>query len=334
MSRKFDGSPIARHLLFVMKDGATVIQWDAEHVQDMFSGVQRTFRDQDYGHAITDAELEQLIEAGRVSHYDRGYVWVHSLPEGDRFSRFQIREETSGRVRAYYLNTTLSSQQLEPVMQRLHELDLHKKYAAHEQGGLVAILRQDGQPFHRLADAEAAQNVLRRAAPQLLQDAAVAYIESDVFAAPPGDDLDSVDVLDLETLIASQTQRFADSGRLVVGVDRDPDFIRKTERILQEMGVEYVAVNTGLDALHTIEDMEPDLVLMDLVMPDMHAWEILSRMRANQALSKIPVIIISEFSSHTDQVFALSVAKVHDYLVKPIAPGQLRQSVWTALKGR
>jgi len=331
---KYDGSPIARHLMFVLRDGSTAIQWDADHVQDIFSGKQRPFQDQDYGHAISDEELDQLKDAGRVSHFDRGYVWVHALPEGERFSRFRIREETAGRIRAYYLNTTLSSQQLDQVVQRLHELDLDKKYTARDEGGLVAIVSQDGRPFDRLADAEAAQNTLRRAAPQLLADAAVAFMESSKLSAPPGDDLDEVPVLDLETLIASQTQRFTNVRKLVVGVDRDPELLRRIEKTLLDMGVEFMAASSAQEALYTIEDLEPDLVLMNLVMPDMHAWQVNSRMRANQALSRIPVIIISEHDSQTDQVFAVSVAKVHDYLVKPISPGQLRQSVWTALKGR
>jgi DNA-binding response OmpR family regulator len=78
------------------------------------------------------------------------------------------------------------------------------------------------------------------------------------------------------------------------------------------MGVEFVDASSGQEALYTIEDLEPDLVLSEPGHADMHAWQVISRMRANQALTRTPVIIISEMDSQTDQVFAVSVAKVHD----------------------
>mgnify|MGYP005837109231 CR=1 FL=1 len=334
MTRKLDGSPIPRHLIFVLRDGSFVVQWDAEHVQDMFTGTQRPFRDAEYGHAITDFELETLRDSGRVAHFDRAYVWLHALPEGERFAKFRTREKVSGRVKRFYLNTTLPGEYLQQVQSRLQELGLQKWYTAREQSGLVAIVKQDGRPFTRLAEAEAAQNMLRRAAPQLLKDAAVAFMEFNTHRAPPGDDFNTVDVLDLDTLIASQTQTFTHEHKIVVGVDQDEDFLSETAEIMNALGVEFFPVTTGQKALHTIEDLEPDLVLMDLVLPDTHAWEILAKMKANQALAKIPVIIVSALGTQADQVFALTVAKVSDYLVKPVAPGRLRQSVWAALKSR
>ncbi len=334
MTRTYDGSPVARHLVFVLQNGAFVVQWDTDHIQDILTGLQHQFQDKDYGHAITDFELEQLRDAGRVANFNRSYVWLHALPEGQRFSRFQVRQETAGRIRQYYLNTTLPGQYLKHVQQRLQELGLSKQYMARDEGGLVAIMQQDGEPFNRLAEAEVAQNVLRRAAPQFLQDAAVAFMEFNTHSVPPGDTFDEVNVLDFETLVASQTETLANEGRVVVGVDRDEDFLQTAKKMMDTLGVEFVAMTSGRQALHTIEDLEPDLVLMDLVLSDSHAWEILAKMKANQALVNIPVIIVSGLGSQADQVFALTVAKAHDYLVKPVAPGRLRQSVWTALKAR
>lgn len=334
MTRSYEGSPVARHLVFVLQNGAFVVQWDAEHIQDLLTGLQHAFQDKDYGHAITDYELDQLRDAGRVSNYNRSYVWLHALPEGQRFSRFQVRQETAGRTRQYYLNTTLPGHYLTHVQQRLHELGLNKQYAARDEGGLVAIMQQDGEPFNRLAEAEAAQNMLRRAAPQFLQDAAVAFMEFNTHSAPPGSSFEEINVLDFETLVASQTETLANEGRVIVGVDRDEEFLELTRQMANKLGAEFVPVTSGREALHTIEDLEPDLVLMDLVLADSHAWEILAKMKANQALVNIPVIIVSGLGSQADQVFALTVAKAHDYLVKPVSPGRLRQSIWMALKAR
>ncbi len=329
-----DGTPIVRHLVFVLNDGTFVVQWENDHVQDIFSGRILPFEDRLYGHAITDPELDRLRDAGRVAGYDRSYVWLYPLPEGERFERFTVREDSDGRARHYYLSTTLPVEHLEAVRQHLRELGLDAQYSAHEQGEIVAIMNREGQPFARLADAENAYNALRRAASDLLQDAAVAFVEYKASSHPPGEDLDQVDVLDLDSLIASQTRKISGGRRTIVGIDQDEDFLAATAEVIAALGAEFVPLTSGQEALHMIEDLEPDLVIMELVLPDAHAWQILARMRANQALAAIPVIIVSAVGSPADQVFALTVARVHDYLVKPVGPKELRKSIWTAVHDR
>ncbi len=333
MTRHYDGAPVARHLVFILRDGTYVVQWDTGRVQDLLSGRLLPYQDGDYGHPVSDSDLERLREAGRVSHYDRAYVWLHALPEAQRFSQFSVREETTGRTRYFYINTILPDTELARVEHSLHELGLHTRFKACEQGGLVAIMNQDGQPFSRLGDAENAQNVLRQTAPQLLQDATVAFVEFDTRQVISGNERSHIEVPDLDTLIASQTQRIADENRTVVGIDSDEEFLALAAETMRDLGVAFVAVGTGgLDGLTMIEDLVPDLVVMSLTMPDIHAWQILARMRANQTLAKIPVIIVSGHGAQSDQIFALTVAKVHDFLVKPVAPSELRRSVWMALR--
>lgn len=335
MSHHPDGTPIVRHLLFVLNDGTFVVQWENEIVQDIFTGRILPFEDRLYGHAITDPELDRLRAAGRVAGYDRSYVWLYPLPEGERFDRFAVREDTNdGRTRHYYLNTTLPVDHLDQVRRHLHELGLDAQYSAREQGEIVAIMNREGQPFSRLADAENAYNALQRAASDLLGDAAVAFVEYKAHSHRPGEIPTEADVLDLDTLIASQTRRITGSGRTVIGIDQDEAFLTTTAEVIQDLGAEFVPLTSGQEALHIIEDLEPDLVIMELVLPDAHAWQILSRMRANQALAAIPVIISSAVGSSADQVFALTVARVHDYLVKPVSPGELRKSIWTAIQKR
>ncbi|NPV68983.1 MAG: response regulator [Anaerolineae bacterium] len=335
MTRHYDGAPIARHLVFILRDGTFVVQWDADRVQDLLSGRLLPFQDSDYGHPVSDADLERLREAGRVSHFDRAYVWLHALPEQQRFSEFSVREETTGRTRYFYVNTILPESELARIEHSLQELGLHTRFRACEQGGLVAIMNQDGQPFSHLSDAEYAQDLLRQAAPQLLQDATVAFVEFDTRRVISRDDRNRIAVADLDTLIASQTERIADPDRTVVGIDNDEEFLSLAAATMRDLGVAFVPVATsGQDGLVTVEDLVPDLVVMSLVMPDIHAWQILARMRANQALAHIPVIIVSAQGTQSDQIFALTVAKVHDFLPKPVAPSELRRSVWMALHPR
>lgn len=333
MARQFDGSPIARHLVFVLQSGQIVIQWDEAQVQDVFSDKLLPFGDKDYGHAITDSELDQLQEAGRISHYDRAFVWMHALPEKERFNAFNTNRATHIQ-RKYYLNTTLPGYLLRIIQERLVALKMHHRFVAEEQNGLVAILNEDGQPFERIADAENAQNLLRRSEPQYLGDAAVAFIEEKTNAVPQGEHLDDVDVMDLNSLIASQTKPLNQPDKLIIAIDNDEAFLDQCAEVAATMGIEFMPITSGSDALHIIEDMEPEVVLMELIMDGHHAWDTVAVMRANQALESIPIIITSALASQSDQVFALTVARVNDFLVKPVPLGLLRKSIWSALQNR
>jgi DNA-binding response OmpR family regulator len=84
----------------------------------------------------------------------------------------------------------------------------------------------------------------------------------------------------------------------------------------------------GLDAIHA---HQPDLVILDLMLPDMNGWEVFVAMRAAPATAEIPVIILSSAGTRHDRSFSLQVAQVHDYLVKPCLPSRLRASVASAL---
>jgi CheY-like chemotaxis protein len=72
---------------------------------------------------------------------------------------------------------------------------------------------------------------------------------------------------------------------------------------------------------------------MELQLPDMHGYELIAKVREIGSSTPIHVIVLAEaHATEADQVFALTIAKVDSYLVKPIKLPQLRQNIWTALK--
>jgi two-component system, OmpR family, response regulator VicR len=71
----------------------------------------------------------------------------------------------------------------------------------------------------------------------------------------------------------------------------------------------------------------PDLVLLDLMMPDMDGWEVYRHMKANKELANIPVIIVTAKAQSIDKALGLKVAKVDDYITKPFGPQELLESV-------
>lgn len=113
----------------------------------------------------------------------------------------------------------------------------------------------------------------------------------------------------------------------VVCVEDEPEMIDLVRLILAKEGFEVVGVAGGLEGLETIERLQPDLVLLDLMMPDMDGWEVYRRMKGNPATSSIPVIVVTAKAQSIDKVLGLQVAKVDDYITKPFGPAQLLKSV-------
>ncbi len=117
-------------------------------------------------------------------------------------------------------------------------------------------------------------------------------------------------------------------------VEDDADFRTLVRMILSSDDLEMIPVGEGTSAMEAIRQHQPDVVILDLMLPDMNGWEIFMAMRSEAASADIPVIILSCIGTRHDRSFGLQVARVHDYLVKPCLPSRLRASVASALEGR
>lgn len=119
----------------------------------------------------------------------------------------------------------------------------------------------------------------------------------------------------------------------IIVVDDDDDFVSLVRLIFPDSDFELLSAATGGAGLDTIRANAPDVVILDLMLPDMHGWDVYMRMQAEAETQKIPVIVLTAHGTRHDRNFSLQVAHVHDYLMKPCLPSQLRHSVQTALSG-
>jgi two-component system response regulator VicR len=117
-----------------------------------------------------------------------------------------------------------------------------------------------------------------------------------------------------------QTQR-------VVVIEDDPEMIELVKLILTKEGFQVSGATGGKDGLKIIEQFKPDIVLLDLMMPDMDGWEVYQSMKTNEGMKTIPVIIITAKAQSIDKVLGLHIAKVDDYITKPFSPSELASSV-------
>jgi DNA-binding response OmpR family regulator len=97
--------------------------------------------------------------------------------------------------------------------------------------------------------------------------------------------------------------------------------------ILGQKGYEVVGAIGGHEGLTMVREDLPDLVLLDLMMPDMDGWEVFQQMRAEEATREIPVIVITAKAQSIDKILGLNIAKVDDYISKPFSPQELIDSV-------
>ncbi|HSR48213.1 MAG TPA: response regulator [Anaerolineales bacterium] len=113
----------------------------------------------------------------------------------------------------------------------------------------------------------------------------------------------------------------------VVCIEDEPEMIDLVRLILGRKGFTVIGANGGIEGLEVVRREKPDLVLLDLMMPDMDGWEVYQQIKADAALKEIPVVVVTAKAQSIDKVLGLHIAKVDDYITKPFGPQELLESV-------
>jgi two-component system response regulator VicR len=119
----------------------------------------------------------------------------------------------------------------------------------------------------------------------------------------------------------------AEGKKKVVCIEDEPEMIDLVKLILGRKGFDLIGANGGREGLEAVRRVKPDLVLLDLMMPDMDGWEVYQKIKADKELMDIPVIVVTARAQSIDRVLGLHIAKVDDYITKPFGPQELLQSV-------
>ncbi len=117
----------------------------------------------------------------------------------------------------------------------------------------------------------------------------------------------------------------------IICVEDELEMIDLIRLILSRRGFEVKGANGGKEGLEIIRKELPDLVLLDLMMPDMDGWEVYQQMKADETIKDIPVIVVTAKAQSIDKVLGLHIAKVDDYIAKPFSPQELITSVENVL---
>lgn len=123
------------------------------------------------------------------------------------------------------------------------------------------------------------------------------------------------------------------SKRRILCIEDEAEMIELTRLVLEREGFEVLGAVGGAKGLASLKEEKPDLVLLDLMMPDMDGWEVYRQMKADKELADIPVIVVTARAQSIDKVLGLQVAKVSDYVTKPFGPKELIESIRRVLDG-
>ena len=120
----------------------------------------------------------------------------------------------------------------------------------------------------------------------------------------------------------------------LVYIEDEQEMIDLVRLILGRRGYEVHGANGGHEGLSAVREHLPDLVLLDLMMPDMDGWDVYQQMKAGENTRNIPVIVVTAKAQSIDKVLGLHIAKVDDYISKPFSPNELVESVEKVLARR
>jgi len=112
----------------------------------------------------------------------------------------------------------------------------------------------------------------------------------------------------------------------ILVIDDDPVVCRLASHILELAGYSVVTLNNGREALHALEASTPDLVITDIMMPDMNGIELLQHIRADRRWADLPVIVLTARGSMDDRRKVAEAGTIY-FLTKPFSSAQLVDQV-------
>jgi two-component system alkaline phosphatase synthesis response regulator PhoP len=110
----------------------------------------------------------------------------------------------------------------------------------------------------------------------------------------------------------------------IIVVDDDPDIIFSIKEVL-ENDFEIISADSGKQLFKTLETNIPDLILLDIMMPEMSGWEVINKIRDNPKWNQIPIIIVSARDDPTAKNAGSFYAE--DYILKPFLANELKESI-------
>jgi two-component system response regulator VicR len=122
--------------------------------------------------------------------------------------------------------------------------------------------------------------------------------------------------------------------KIILCIEDEQEMNDLIRLILSQRGFDVRGALNGKEGLKIIQKEHPDLVLLDLMMPEMDGWEVYQHMKDDETTKDIPVIVVTAKAQSIDKVLGLHIAKVADYISKPFSSQELITSVENVLASK
>jgi CheY-like chemotaxis protein len=113
-----------------------------------------------------------------------------------------------------------------------------------------------------------------------------------------------------------------DKNKTIMVVDDNPDIITIVKTILEGKGYSVLSASSGAELLNMLKVQNPDLIILDIMMPEMDGLEVLSRLKAMSETAKIPVILLTAKVQYEDVLGGYKLGADY-YITKPFTSTQL-----------
>lgn len=114
-------------------------------------------------------------------------------------------------------------------------------------------------------------------------------------------------------------------------VDDDREIVRLVRAYLEKAGYNVLAAYDGENALHILRRERPDLLVLDLMLPDRDGWDLTRLIRADKSLAETPIIMLTARVEDSDKIVGLEIG-ADDYITKPFNPREVVARVRALLR--
>jgi len=115
-------------------------------------------------------------------------------------------------------------------------------------------------------------------------------------------------------------------GKRILIADDEPNIVVSLEFLMKQLGHLVRVANTGEDALNAVREFNPDLILLDIMMPRMSGYDLCQRVRENPAWSNIKIVMLSARGREIDVTKGIAVG-ADAYVTKPFSTKELVATV-------
>jgi two-component system alkaline phosphatase synthesis response regulator PhoP len=117
----------------------------------------------------------------------------------------------------------------------------------------------------------------------------------------------------------------------ILVVDDDREIVRLVKSYLERAGYTVISAHSGESALHLLRREHPDLLVLDLMLPDRDGWDLTRLIRSDSSLADIPIIMLTARVEDSDKIVGLEIG-ADDYITKPFNPREVVARVRALLR--